>query len=69
MKKALAAIALLLVTSQSAMAQIWSLPSDDEIRKLIAHRIDDEHQGVGMVVGIISPARTAYYLLWCARPE
>jgi D-alanyl-D-alanine-carboxypeptidase/D-alanyl-D-alanine-endopeptidase len=56
MKTALAAIALLFVTSQNVMAQGWTPPSDDEIRKILAHRIDDEHQGIGMVVGIVSPA-------------
>jgi CubicO group peptidase (beta-lactamase class C family) len=31
-------------------------PSDSEIRKLLAQRIDDYHQGVGMVAGVVDPS-------------
>jgi CubicO group peptidase (beta-lactamase class C family) len=31
----------------------WAIPGDDEIRRLLAQRIDAEHQGVGIVVGIV----------------
>jgi D-alanyl-D-alanine-carboxypeptidase/D-alanyl-D-alanine-endopeptidase len=31
------------------------IPSDSEIRKILAERIDKEHQSVGIVVGIIEP--------------
>jgi len=34
----------------------WTLPSDTEIRKLLADRIDAQHQGVGIVVGVIGPS-------------
>lgn len=32
-----------------------SLPSDAEIRKILAERIDVQHQGVGIVIGVIGP--------------
>jgi D-alanyl-D-alanine-carboxypeptidase/D-alanyl-D-alanine-endopeptidase len=42
-----------------ALASILSLgaqaPPDDEIRKILADRIDRDHQGVGIVVGVIEP--------------
>ncbi len=31
------------------------LPSDDEIRQLLAEQIDVQHKSVGMVIGIITP--------------
>lgn len=31
------------------------VPSDTEIRKMLADRIDKYHQGVGIVVGVIEP--------------
>ena len=34
----------------------WKVPSDAEIRALLVQRIDTQHQGVGIVVGVISPA-------------
>lgn len=33
----------------------WTVPSAAAIRPLLARRIDEEHRGVGMVVGTISP--------------
>jgi CubicO group peptidase (beta-lactamase class C family) len=32
------------------------IPSDTEIRKILVERIDAQHQGVGIVVGVIEPA-------------
>jgi len=32
-----------------------AMPSDSEIRKILAQRIDTDHQSVGIVVGIIEP--------------
>jgi CubicO group peptidase (beta-lactamase class C family) len=43
---------LTLVCLASAYAQV---PSDEEIRKILADRIDRDHQGVGIVVGVIEP--------------
>ncbi|HEV2700235.1 MAG TPA: serine hydrolase [Steroidobacteraceae bacterium] len=34
-------------------AKPWTFPSDAEIRRILAQRIDEQHQGVGMVVGVI----------------
>jgi CubicO group peptidase (beta-lactamase class C family) len=34
----------------------WTVPSDAEIARLLALRIDVERQGVGVVVGVIDPA-------------
>ncbi|HEY5006841.1 MAG TPA: serine hydrolase, partial [Caulobacteraceae bacterium] len=33
----------------------WTLPSDAEIRRLLVERIDLQHQGVGIVIGVIGP--------------
>jgi CubicO group peptidase (beta-lactamase class C family) len=33
----------------------WTLPDDDAIRRILAERIDIQRQGVGIVVGVISP--------------
>jgi len=32
-----------------------AFPSDDEIRALLRQRIDEQHRGVGIVVGVIGP--------------
>jgi D-alanyl-D-alanine-carboxypeptidase/D-alanyl-D-alanine-endopeptidase len=37
----------------AAPAQDWKVPSDAEVRALLAHRIDTEHEGVDAVVGIV----------------
>jgi CubicO group peptidase (beta-lactamase class C family) len=34
----------------------WTVPSDAEIARLLAQRIDVQRQGVGIVVGVIDPA-------------
>ena len=39
-------------TTPTAAAN-WTVPSDAEIRKLLVDRIDVQHQGVGVVVGVI----------------
>jgi serine-type D-Ala-D-Ala carboxypeptidase/endopeptidase len=39
-----------IASAQSAM------PSNDDIRKILVQRIDEQHQSVGIVVGIIEPA-------------
>jgi len=38
-----------------ASAPPSSLPSDAEIRKILVDRIDVQHQGVGIVIGVIGP--------------
>jgi CubicO group peptidase (beta-lactamase class C family) len=43
---------LALVCLASAYAQV---PSDEEIHKILTDRIDRDHQGVGIVVGVIEP--------------
>ncbi len=35
---------------------VWRLPDDHAIRQILARRIDTERRGVGIVVGVISPA-------------
>jgi len=37
------------------LARSQELPNDEEIRQLLADRIDVQQKSVGMVVGIISP--------------
>ena len=34
----------------------WRLPDDAAIRQILVHRIDIERRGVGLVVGVVSPA-------------
>ena len=34
-------------------AQPWTIPSDAEIRQILVDRIDVQHQGVGLVVGVV----------------
>jgi serine-type D-Ala-D-Ala carboxypeptidase/endopeptidase len=41
-----------------ALPADWKPPSDDEIRALLVQRIDVEHQGVGIVVGVVEPGYT-----------
>ena len=36
-----------------AAAPTWSLPSDDAIRAILAERIDQQRDGVGIVVGVV----------------
>src|SRR5262245_6214988 len=50
----LALLLLLLAFVTNATAQS-SLPSNDEIRKILVDRIDRDRQSVGIVVGIIEP--------------
>jgi CubicO group peptidase (beta-lactamase class C family) len=47
-------LATLILLAATAAAQ--TIPSDAEIRKILADRIDVDHQSVGIVVGIIEPA-------------
>jgi len=39
--------------AEPAPAGPWTIPNNEEIRRLLAHRIDAEHQGVGAVVGVV----------------
>ena len=41
--------------AHAAATPVRDLPSDDEIRSLIADQIDVQHKSVGMVIGIITP--------------
>ena len=34
-----------------------AVPSDDEIRKILAERVGENEKGIGIVVGIIEPQR------------
>ena len=36
-----------------APAKAWTMPTDAEIRQILVQRIDEQHQGVGIVVGVI----------------
>jgi D-alanyl-D-alanine-carboxypeptidase/D-alanyl-D-alanine-endopeptidase len=52
------ALAILAMTAPQALAgpaTSPSLPSDEEIRQILADRVDVQHKGVGMVVGIVTP--------------
>ena len=60
-----AALGLWLTSTGSASAQQpansaptipWSMPSDAEIRQILADRIDTRHQSIGIVVGVIGAA-------------
>ncbi len=42
--------------SATALPSNWTLPSDEEIHRLLVGRIDLQHQGVGIVVGVIGPS-------------
>ena len=51
---------LVLITSLAGITEAQSappslLPSDAEIRKMLVDRIDVQHQGVGIVIGVIGP--------------
>src|SRR6476469_917800 len=45
--------AVVLLLAQSSPES--PIPADAEIRKILAERIDKEHQSVGIVVGVIEP--------------
>lgn len=45
--------------SNPAAGNGWTIPSGEKIRRLLAERIDVQRQGVGIVVGTISPAGQA----------
>jgi D-alanyl-D-alanine-carboxypeptidase/D-alanyl-D-alanine-endopeptidase len=64
-RAAVALVVMLFILDGHAGAQLQTqahapaaanLPSDDEIRHILADRIDVQHKSVGMVVGITSPA-------------
>jgi hypothetical protein len=40
----------------TAQNTVPAIPSDSEIRKILAERIDAERQGVGMGTGVIEPS-------------
>ncbi|HEY1929636.1 MAG TPA: serine hydrolase domain-containing protein [Caulobacteraceae bacterium] len=42
--------------SSAGAPKTWRLPDDATVRKILARRIDTERRGVGIVVGMISPA-------------
>ena len=55
-KRILGAVTFLIVLfSAVAGGQTASAPSDEEIRKILAQRIDESKQSVGIVVGVIEP--------------
>jgi serine-type D-Ala-D-Ala carboxypeptidase/endopeptidase len=49
------ALALLLVAQEAAAQAPRELPSDSEIRRILADRVDRYRQSVGIVVGLIGP--------------
>jgi CubicO group peptidase (beta-lactamase class C family) len=62
MRKVLAAVmaGMLALSTGASLAQApppapaaWTIPSDAEIRQILIKRIDAEHRGVGIVVGLI----------------
>ena len=46
----------------------WATPSNDEIRRILAERIDQQHDGVGIVVGVID-AKGRRYVAYGARDQ
>ncbi len=40
-------------SAQTAPAAPWTTPSNEEIRRILVERIDTQHDGVGIVVGVI----------------
>src|SRR5437763_15200264 len=58
MKRAslLAVVLLTLVSAARGADVAAAFPSDDEIRALLRQRIDEQHQGVGIVVGVLDRA-------------
>ena len=46
-------LGLLLMAASARGAEQAALPSNDEVRAILANRIDVQHQGVGIVVGLI----------------
>jgi CubicO group peptidase (beta-lactamase class C family) len=51
-----------------AATQPWTTPSDAEIRRILAERIDQQHDGVGIVVGVID-AHGRRYVSYGARDQ
>ena len=54
-KRILGSVTFLVVLASAAAGQTASAPSDEEIRKILAQRIDESKQSVGIVVGVIEP--------------
>lgn len=46
----------------------WTTPSNEEIRRILAERIDQQHDGVGIVVGVID-AKGRRYVAYGARDK
>src|SRR5436305_14437005 len=58
-RSVLLAVVLLTLVSAARGADVTAagaFPSDDEIRALLRTRIDEQHQGVGIVVGVLDRA-------------
>ena len=51
----LLSILAILGSTQAQTAPASTVPPDSEIRKILVDRIDIQHQGVGIVIGVISP--------------
>jgi CubicO group peptidase (beta-lactamase class C family) len=49
-------------------AAAWTTPSNEEIRRILAERIDAQHDGVGIVVGVID-AHGRRYVAYGARDQ
>jgi D-alanyl-D-alanine-carboxypeptidase/D-alanyl-D-alanine-endopeptidase len=48
-------IGLMTLCAIAAIAQETPVPTDAEIRRILAERVDSFHQSVGIVVGVIEP--------------
>lgn len=44
------------MTAEAQSAGAWAVPDDATIRQILVDRIDADHAGVGIVVGVISPS-------------
>ena len=63
MLRCIATLAGVLLVTATATAQSPSdspVPSDSEIRRILAERIDGQRQSIGMVVGVIEPQGRPY---------
>ena len=64
-----ALVGALLTVADGAQAGI--LPSDAEVQKILADRVDalgGQAEGVGLVIGVVGPEGRKIFLVWRSRP-
>ncbi len=58
LRKSLGSLLVLTLSAFAAVGQssgAAKTPTDDEIRQILVQRVDESHQSVGIVVGVITP--------------